>query len=98
MVSILSGLAQLKSPSVDANDFSYGSSSTLEQEVTQELDIQLKAKTQKEPVLVLIGGFQGSGKSSLIRRIKEKNKYFRSITGFLTGFAVTILLIIFALF
>jgi cytidylate kinase len=46
-------------------------SSKLELEVIREFEDQLEAGTQKQPVLILIGGFQGSGKSSLITRIKE---------------------------
>lgn len=46
-------------------------SSELEQEITCEFENKLKARTQKQPVLILIGGFQGSGKSSLITRIRE---------------------------
>lgn len=69
MFSILSYLVLLTSSSVEQNELSY--SSELEQEITHELENKFKAKTQKQPVLILIGGYQGSGKSSLITRIKE---------------------------
>lgn len=41
-------------------------SSELEQEVTREFADKFQARTQQNPVLILVGGFQGSGKSSLI--------------------------------
>lgn len=44
---------------------------TIEQEIIREFEKELKAKAQKQPVLILIGGFQGSGKSSLAARIKN---------------------------
>lgn len=45
--------------------------SELVKQIGDKLENQLQAKSQKQPVLILIGGFQGSGKSSLIARIKE---------------------------
>jgi len=61
-------MASISSP-VQDNGLTYNPE--LEQEITRELENKLKAKTQEQPVLILIGGFQGSGKSSLIARIKE---------------------------
>jgi protein tyrosine phosphatase/predicted kinase len=43
----------------------------IEQEITDELSKDLKANSQRQPILLLFGGFQGSGKSSLIARIKN---------------------------
>lgn len=68
MFSLLSCSAPLIS-SIEENGLSY--SFELEQEITRELENKLKAKAQELPVLILVGGFQGSGKSSLITRIKE---------------------------
>lgn len=44
--------------------------SELELEITHEFEKKLQATSQADPVLILIGGFQGSGKSSLIKRIE----------------------------
>lgn len=63
----LSYTAMQSSSSAEIN----GYSSQLEQEITHELGNKFKAKAQEQPVLILIGGFQGSGKTSLITRIKE---------------------------
>lgn len=46
-------------------------SSELEQEIIHKFENEFKARTQKRPILILIGGFQGSGKSSLIARIND---------------------------
>jgi protein tyrosine phosphatase/cytidylate kinase len=43
----------------------------LEREIVLEFENKFKAKTQKQPILILIGGFQGSGKSSLTACIKK---------------------------
>lgn len=43
----------------------------LEQEITSNYAINFRAESQEQPVFVLIGGYQGSGKTSLIRRIRE---------------------------
>lgn len=67
MFSTLSCLTPLISPFIEENSYS----SELEQEITHEFENEFKARTQKQPILILIGGFQGSGKSSLITRIKE---------------------------
>jgi protein tyrosine phosphatase/predicted kinase len=67
MFSVLSYSTPLLSSSIEENSYS----SELEQEITCEFEKKLKARAQKQPVLILIGGFQGSGKSSLITRIKE---------------------------
>lgn len=69
MFSILSYPARLIHSFIKQNEPSC--SFELEQEITYELENKFKAKTQKQPVLILVGGFQGSGKSSLIMRIKE---------------------------
>lgn len=44
---------------------------SLEKEVTLEFERMFLAKAQKEPVIILIGGFQGSGKSTLINQLNE---------------------------
>lgn len=67
MFSVLSYSTPLISSPIEENSYS----PELEQEITREFENKLKARTQKQPVLILIGGFQGSGKSSLIRRIRE---------------------------
>lgn len=66
----------LASASSLAPSIAYSSSqkeinSFLEKEITLEFESKFLASSQKEPVILLIGGFQGSGKSSLIRRIEE---------------------------
>lgn len=43
----------------------------LEIEILDELSKKFTVIAQKDPVLLLVGGFQGSGKSSLINRIKK---------------------------
>ena len=48
-----------------------GYHSAVEEEITRAFEQQLKAKAQEKPVLILIGGFQGSGKTSLIHRIQQ---------------------------
>lgn len=67
MFSALSCSTSLISSSIEENSYS----SKLEQEITYEFENNFKARTQKQPILILIGGFQGSGKSSLVTRIKE---------------------------
>ncbi|CUI16949.1 Conserved hypothetical protein [Candidatus Protochlamydia naegleriophila] len=67
MFSALSCSTSLISSSIEENSYS----SELEQEITHEFKNNFKARTQKQSILILIGGFQGSGKSSLITRIKE---------------------------
>lgn len=44
---------------------------SLENALTSKFSKNFKAEPQKQPMFVLIGGFQGSGKTSLIRRIQE---------------------------
>lgn len=67
MCSVLSYSAPRISSSSEENSYNF----ELEQEITHEFEGNLKAGTQKQPILILIGGFQGSGKSSLVMRIKE---------------------------
>lgn len=67
MFSVLGCSTPLISSSIEEN----GYSSELEQEITHEFENEFKARIQKQPILILIGGFQGSGKSSLITRIKD---------------------------
>ncbi len=43
----------------------------LTEEVSLEFSKNLNAKPQERPIFILIGGFQGSGKSSLAGRIKQ---------------------------
>lgn len=44
---------------------------SLEQEVVQQLSVKYNTEIQSTPTLILIGGFQGSGKSTLSERIRE---------------------------
>lgn len=62
-------LAKLTSPILEENLPS--ASLALETEVSLEFSKEFKAKTQKRPVLILIAGLQGSGKSSLLTRLQE---------------------------
>lgn len=59
----------LASPRLEENISAYNPD--LEQEITNQLLENLSIKVQQQPILILIGGFQGSGKSSLIARINE---------------------------
>lgn len=43
----------------------------LETEVSHEFSKEFKAKIQQRPVLILVAGLQGSGKSSLLTRLQE---------------------------
>ena len=43
----------------------------LETEVSHEFSKEFKAKIQQQPVLILVAGLQGSGKSSLLTRLQE---------------------------
>ena len=67
MFSLLSYQTPWISASIEDNSYSF----ELEQEITHEFENEFQARTQKQPILILIGGFQGSGKSSLITRIKK---------------------------
>lgn len=67
LFSVLFYSTPLTSSSIEENSYS----PELEKEITREFENKLKAGTQKQPVLILIGGFQGSGKSSLTSRIGE---------------------------
>lgn len=68
MLSLLSLSAQhLLALPVEEN-FNWGA---LEAEVSQAFTNDFKAKAQNQPILILIGGFQGAGKSSLLARLTE---------------------------
>lgn len=43
----------------------------IEHEITQEFKNTFTAPSQEFPILILVGGFQGSGKSTLITRINQ---------------------------
>lgn len=43
----------------------------LENEIAFELSKNLNLKAQKEPLVILVGGYQGSGKTTLIRRLTK---------------------------
>lgn len=66
MGSVL-GFSAMPTFSIEKNDYSF----VVEQEITKEFENKLKGSVQKKPVLILVGGLQGSGKSSLINRIKQ---------------------------
>lgn len=67
MFSTLNSSTPLMPSPIKENSYIY----KLEQEITHEFEHKLTANTQRQPVLILIGGFQGSGKSTLIERIKD---------------------------
>lgn len=67
MVSLLSGLTSLLSSCVKEKSYS----PEIEHEILKEFEEKFTAKAQERPALILIGGFQGAGKSTLIARIQE---------------------------
>lgn len=69
MSLMLSCPVSLSSSSVEQASVSY--SPELERELTLEFESKLQAKAQNKPLLILVGGFQGSGKSSLLTRIQK---------------------------
>lgn len=67
MFSTISCTLKLSASSLEV----YGLGAQIEDEVILELERDLKAKPQNKPVFVLIAGYQGAGKSSLISRIHQ---------------------------
>lgn len=53
------------------NSVTFAQDDSLEQSLTAELAKKLQGNSQKQPMILLLGGFQGSGKSSLISRLKK---------------------------
>lgn len=67
MFSTISCTLKLSASSLEV----YGLGAEIEEEVILELERDLKAKSQNQPIFVLIAGYQGAGKSSLISRIHQ---------------------------
>jgi len=51
--------------------YAAAATSTIEQDILRDLLNDLVATPQHDPILILIGGYQGSGKTSLVDRIKS---------------------------
>lgn len=60
-------MSVFNSMSLNADNYSLN----LEQDLTLKYSQNFITKSQKQPIFVLIGGFQGAGKSSLIKRIRK---------------------------